>query len=155
MTGVDISARQIARSRERLPLATFVQADMTRFECAPATFDGVAAFYSLIHLPYGELPVMLTRISTWLRPGCLLVASLSGREERGEHLEPEWLAGAAVYWSAYPPEDSLRFLEDAGLVVIEATVETSIEDGESFLVFWVLARKFLTPGRSRKTALAR
>ncbi|MDA0366299.1 MAG: class I SAM-dependent methyltransferase, partial [Chloroflexi bacterium] len=90
LTGVDLSSRQITLARERLPTATFVHADMTRFETPPSSVDGVAAFYSLIHLPYGELPAMFARIARWLRPGGVFVASLGARAG-GEHVEREWL----------------------------------------------------------------
>jgi SAM-dependent methyltransferase len=140
VTGIDISATQIAMARERVPAATFLPADMTRFEAAPSSFDGIAAFYSLIHLPYGELPAMLVRVSTWLRAGGVFVATLSAREA-GEHFEPDWLGGAPMYWSGHAPEENIRFLEEAGLRIIEASVETNIEDGQPAPVLWVLARK--------------
>ena len=142
LTGIDVSERQVALARERVPMATFVQADMTRFASASSSFDGVAAFYSLIHLPYGELPAMLARISTWLREGGVLVASFGARgHSGGEHVEADWLGGAPMYWSGYPLEDYIRFLEEAGLSVIEANVETNIEDGQAAPFFWVLAKK--------------
>jgi len=77
LTGIDLSATQIERSRARLPSATFVQADMTRFEVAPGSFDGVAAFYSLIHLPYGELPSMMVRLAGWLAEGAYSLPRLA------------------------------------------------------------------------------
>lgn len=141
LTGIDISARQIERARERLPMATFVQADMTRFESTPGTFDGVGAFYTLIHLPYGELPAMLGRIASWLRSGGVFVASLSGRDEHSEHVEEAWVGGAPMYWSGYPPADSLRFVRDAGLVIVDSSIEAVVEEGQSLPVLWVLARK--------------
>lgn len=144
LTGIDISAAQIARAQRLLPQATFLQADMTRFEAPAASFDGIAAFYSLIHLPYGELPAMLVRIASWLRPGGALVASLNARAG-GEHIEPAWLANAPMYWSGYPIDDSLEFLAATGLEVIEANVETAIEDGEASQSLWVIARKPAPP----------
>ena len=84
LTGIDISTRQLALARKRVPLATFLRADMTRCTFAPSSFDGVAAFYSLIHLPYGELPAMLARTSTGLRRGGVLIASLGARTNSGD-----------------------------------------------------------------------
>ena len=118
---------------------------MTRFEAPAAGFDGVAAFYSLIHLPYGELASMLARVARWLRDGGVFVASLSARGD-GEYVEAEWLDGAPMYWSGYPVEQTLGFLEAAGLEVIEAKVETAVEDGEDAPFLWVVARK--VAGRS-------
>lgn len=44
VTGVDLSARQIALARELVPAATFHQADMTTLDFPPATFDVVVSF---------------------------------------------------------------------------------------------------------------
>ena len=65
VTGVDISKRQVARARSNVPRATFVQSDMAEAEFASESFDAVAAFYSIIHLPRDEQPAMLqaSRIS--------------------------------------------------------------------------------------------
>src|SRR5688572_587903 len=77
VTGVDISARQIELSKRNVPNGQFIHGDMTRVEFPPSSFDGVAAFYTFTHLPQGELPELLRRISEWLRPGGLLVASMA------------------------------------------------------------------------------
>jgi len=139
LTGIDVSASQIALAKQRVPRATFELGDMTHYEAPAGAVDGVAAFYSLIHLPYGELPSMLARLAGWLRSDGILVASLAAREG-GEHVEPEWLAGAPMYWSGYPVDASLGFLEDAGFTAIEANVETAVEDGEETPFLWVIAR---------------
>ena len=140
LTGIDISCTQVELARTRLPSATFIEADMTRFVSPPASFDGVAAFYSLIHLPFGELPGMLTRISAWLRPGGLFVGCLGARGEN-EHIEPDWLGGMPMYWSGHTRGDNLRFLQEAGLVVEEASNEAHLEDGQEAPFLWLVARK--------------
>lgn len=140
LTGIDISSTQIAMARERVPSATFLRGDMTRFDFEEASFDGIAAFYSLIHLPYGELPAMLGRISRWLRPGGVLVTNLGARTS-GAHYEPEWFAGVPMYWGGHTREENLQFLEEAGLRVVRATVEDTIEEGKPAPQLWVLARK--------------
>ena len=125
-----------------MPAATFVQAEMTSVTYPASSFDGVAAFYSLIHLPYGELPAMLRRIADWLREEGAFVACFGARPgAAGEHFEAQRLAGAPMYWSGYPVEAYPRFLAETGPTVIEASVETNIEDGQPAPFLWVLARK--------------
>ena len=114
---------------------------MTQFSPGAATFDGIAAFCSLIHLPYGELQGMFGRIAGWLRPGGLLVASLGARANPGAHIEADWLSGAPMYWSGYSIEDSTSFIEAAGLVLVESSIEENVEDGRSAPFLWVIARK--------------
>jgi len=139
LTGVDISARQIDLARQNVPHATFIHADVTRLELAPASFEGVAAFYTLTHFPYGELPQVIDKIGTWLRPGGVLVATLSARADSGT-IEPAWL-GAPMYFSGYRVEDNRSFVERAGLQIESARIETILEDGQPVQFLWVVAKK--------------
>ena len=56
VTGVDLSARQLALAREAVPGATFVQADMGAVDFPPASFAAVVSLYAIIHLPREEQP---------------------------------------------------------------------------------------------------
>jgi len=139
LTGMDISTRQIELARRNVPGATFIHGDMTRVRFPPASFDGVAAFYALTHLPHGELPGLLKSIGKWLRPGGLLVASMGAGLDQGT-VERDWL-GAPMYFSGYPVEDSLCFVEQAGLQMTTAKVEIIYEKGAPKSFLWVVARK--------------
>ena len=139
LTGVDISARQIALARQHVPHATFIHADMTHVTFTPASFDGVAAFYALTHLPHGALPKLVSRISTWLRPGGLFVASLGVGLDAGT-IEPDWL-GAPMYFSGYATEENQRFVEHAGLHIQSARDGTILENGRPTTFLWIVARK--------------
>src|SRR5262245_29037577 len=74
VTGIDISPVQIERARALVREATFVCADMTAVELPPASFDAVAAFFSIINVPAGEQQALYLRIASWLRPGGWLLA---------------------------------------------------------------------------------
>src|SRR5437588_4797340 len=76
VTGVDISSRQIEFARQKVPQATFLQADISCLDFPPVSFHAVVAFYSLFCLPREELFPLLQKIACWLRPGGLFVASL-------------------------------------------------------------------------------
>jgi SAM-dependent methyltransferase len=140
LTGIDISESQITLARARLPESRFLRADMTEFEAPLSSYDGIAAFHSLIHLPQGELPRMLGRIFGWLKPGGVFVASFGARGS-GEHFEPEWLAGQPMYWSGYTAADIGRFLHEAGFTTIESKVVSATEDGDEAPFRWVLATR--------------
>jgi protein-L-isoaspartate O-methyltransferase len=87
VTGVDISARQIELARQHVPQARFIQADITQLDLPPASFDGVAAFYSIIHVPREEQPQLLQDIATWLRPGGLLVAVMGTQSAKMDYAD--------------------------------------------------------------------
>jgi SAM-dependent methyltransferase len=147
VTGVDISARQVALARENVPRAQFLQADMTRLSFPPNSFDGVAAFYAFTHLPHGELPGLVVRITSWLRPGGLLVASMGASADLGS-VEPDWL-GAPMYFSGYSVEEGQHFIEMAGLAVVRLQVETILEDQRPVAFTWVVAQKPMPIAASR------
>ncbi|HUG15101.1 MAG TPA: class I SAM-dependent methyltransferase, partial [Thermomicrobiales bacterium] len=58
VTGVDISAAQIALARQLVPDATFLQADMTALDFPDGAFDAVVSFYAIIHVPREEHPAL-------------------------------------------------------------------------------------------------
>ena len=139
VTGVDISATQIALARQHVPNATLMQADMMALAFPPATFDAVVAFYSIIHLPRIEQSIILMRIAEWLRPdGCLLL-NLGIADDPGS-IEPDWL-GTAMYWSSYDAQTYCAMLEQVGLTLVESEILSDDEDGEPVSFLWVLAKK--------------
>lgn len=138
LTGVDISARQIALARENAPGATFVAADMAAVAFPPETLDAAAAFYALTHLPRAEQPALLTRIAGWLRPGGLFVATMGPGEP--PNLTEESL-GVPMFFGCHGAAENRLMVESAGLRTEEATVETTLEDDEPVSFLWVIARK--------------
>jgi 2-polyprenyl-3-methyl-5-hydroxy-6-metoxy-1,4-benzoquinol methylase len=96
VTGVDSSARQVQLARAHVAAATFLHADMTSIELPAALFDGVAAFYSITHVPAAELGPLLARISIWLKSDGIFVGSFGAGEAHdwtGEWLGTEMFFG--------------------------------------------------------------
>jgi SAM-dependent methyltransferase len=139
LTGVDLSTRSIELARAHVPNATFVHADMTALEFEPECFDAVVAFFSLIHVPREEQPALLAKIAYWLRPAGLFVATMGARATESGY-EQDWL-GAPMYWSHFDAETNRRLVEEAGLVIESAALETADEDGTPVTFLWVVARK--------------
>ena len=139
LTGVDISPRSIELARAAVPSARFIVGDMTSVEFPDATFDAVAAFFSIIHVPRNEHGELFARIHRWLRPNGLLVAAL-GLSDNPAGYEADWL-GAPMYWSGFEPHVSEQLIAAAGLTVESATVETADEDGDAVSFLWVSARR--------------
>jgi ubiquinone/menaquinone biosynthesis C-methylase UbiE len=146
VTGVDISHEQLARAWQNVPGASFVLADMTEIRFAPGSFDAVAAFYALIHVPRGEQPGLLHRIARWLSPGGLLAVTMGARATEAE-FEPDWL-GAPMYWSSYDSDTNRRLVEKAGLCIISAREETAEEFGQPVTFLWIVAEKPVCPQKT-------
>jgi len=139
VTGVDISARQIALARENVPGVQFIRADMTQLDLPPDSFDAVAAFYAMIHVPREEQPALLADIAAWLRPGGLLVMTMSSQATDAGY-EDDWL-GAPMFWSGYDGQANRRLVEEAGLHIVRAQDETAEEFGDPVTFLWIVAQK--------------
>jgi len=139
LTAVDISARSIALARAELPQVHFVHADMMQVEFPPDRFDGIAAFYSIIHVPREEHGDLFARVARWLRPGGWFVASIGARDAKSEY-DSNWL-GAPMYWSGYDEPTGRRLIEASGLSIERACTETADEDGQPIPFLWVVARR--------------
>jgi SAM-dependent methyltransferase len=139
VTGVDISAAQIALAREHVPEAVLIQADMTTLDFPPTSFDAVVGFYTLTHVPREEHAALLGRIATWLRPGGLLFATMGAGDEPGD-IDPDWL-GAPMFWSHFDAETNRELVRQAGLTLLDAEVAAEDENGQPVRFLWVVARK--------------
>jgi SAM-dependent methyltransferase len=139
LVGVDISAEQVRRARERVPGARFVHADFTLVELEPSSFDAVVALYVFNHVPREALGPLLGRIAAWLRPGGHLLASFGASDLPG--WRGEWLDGVETFFSGYEPPVTLGLVREAGLEVIRDDLETIDEPEGPATFLWVLARK--------------
>jgi len=139
VTGVDISAAQIALAKQHVPDATLLQADMMTLAFPPASFDAVGAFYSVIHLPRAEQAVLIERLAAWLRPGGWFLVNLGVSNDPGS-IEPDWL-GTTMYWSSYDAQTNLDLVSQAGFTLVETDTLIDNEDGEPVSFLWILAKK--------------
>jgi len=73
--GLDLSAGMVEAARLRSPEIEFRQGDMTALTDATDSWAGIAAFYSLIHLPRDTLVAALRELRRALQPGGLLLLS--------------------------------------------------------------------------------
>jgi cyclopropane fatty-acyl-phospholipid synthase-like methyltransferase len=138
--GVDISARQVERARERIPEATFECADATRLELEPRSLDAVVSLYMLGHVPRAEQAPLLGSVASWLRDGGYLLATM-GTAGVEDEMDDDWL-GAPMFFASFDEAANRRMLVDAGFELVEARVIPIEEPGHGLVSFmWVLARK--------------
>jgi SAM-dependent methyltransferase len=137
LTGVDISATQIALARRNVPGATFIQADLTTLDVPSASLDAVVAFYVLTHVPRDEHAALLGRIRSWLRPGGVFIASLGVEDDPGG-IERDWL-GTDMYFSHFSARVNRRLVEAAGFTIERADVVHEPEDRHDARFLWIVA----------------
>jgi len=133
VTGIDISDGMLALAKENVPQADFLKKDMTKLDFPEDSFDGITAFYSIIHVPRERHAALFGSFRRILKPGGAILACMGAREWEGEGE----LMGAPLYWSHYSPDRSTRLITDAGFNVLSARFFDH-GDGEEFL--WVCAR---------------
>ena len=132
--GLDRSAAQLALARSNAPEALLVRADIAEVGFAPATFDAVVAFWSLIHVRRERHADVLGTIRGWLRPSGILAGTMGGGDNPDER-ESDFF-GAPMAWSHFDAETNRGLLRSAGFVLEQA--DEISDEGETPL--WVLAR---------------
>ena len=138
VTGVDLSSEQLRRARERVPAATYLEADLTELDLEDGTVDAVVAFYVLNHVPRELLGPTFERIHGWLVHGGIVVATLGASDN------PGWTGdflGAPSYFAGFPPETNRGLLQDAGFALIRDELVTIREPEGDATFHWVLARR--------------
>ena len=137
VTGVEISSVQLGRAREAIPNARFVLADMSRLELEEASYDGVVALYSIIHVPRDRQRSLLESIYSWLRPGGVFVASLASKGS--EAWVEDDFHGAPMYWSSFDAATNERMVRDVGFEIESADLITDVFDDEEETFLWIVA----------------
>jgi SAM-dependent methyltransferase len=146
LTGIDISRAQIDRARKALPGADLIHGDVTTATFPAGSFDAIVALYMLTHVPAADLPALLVRVATWLRPDGLLLATF-GSGPSNEAVVGDWL-GAPMFFSELDGETNERLVREAGLGVIESQLEVMHEPGSEpgqgdveVAFHWIVARR--------------
>ncbi len=133
--GVALSQQQIDLAKTTVPNARFEKADMTALDFPDHTFDGIAAFYSILHVLRAEQPALLAKIARWLKPGGLFLASLgTGTPDVTE----TWL-GVEMFFGSNTPGKNRELLEEHMEIVIDDLVTMHEPDPATF--HWVLTRR--------------
>ena len=137
----DISQAQIDLAKSRVPAnnVQWLKADMMSLSFEPSSFQAIAAYYSIIHLPRDEQRTMFSRIWTWISPGGYFVANFGTKYDPGS-INENWL-GSKMYWSGFDAEVCLQILKEIGFQIVKSEVLQDDEDGRSVPFLWVLATK--------------
>jgi SAM-dependent methyltransferase len=119
--GVDLSAGMLAQARRLNPDLRLVQSSMLALGLSSETLSGVAAFYSIIHIPRPQVVDALREVCRVLQPGGLLLLAFHLGSEDSHHEE---LFGRPVSLDValFTTEEMSGYLKTAGFA-IEQTQE--------------------------------
>jgi len=142
VTAVDISTEQLRLAAERVPGARFLQANMLDLAFEAASFDAVAAFYAVTHVPRRRHADLLGLIAGWLRPRGVLLLSMGASDNPGD-VEGDWL-GVPMYFSHFDAPTNLGLVQRAGFELVESDVVEEIgPDGLAERFLWVIGRRLV------------
>jgi SAM-dependent methyltransferase len=117
--GVDLSAGMVRVARTLLPGVSFEQGDLRALDAPEASYGGIAAFYSIIHIPREDVPVAFAEFRRVLKPGG--VALISCHLGDGDIGADDFLVkGVRFDGHLYQRAQIRDWLEQAGLRVTEA-----------------------------------
>jgi len=120
--GVDLSPGMLEQAAALNPDIEFYQGNMLALEEPDGVWAGVAAFYSIIHIPPGEVAAALREMGRVLRPGGLLLLAFhtsdaSGRRELRE--TEMWGQLVTLDFWFYEAAEMADYLEQAGYALEE------------------------------------
>lgn len=118
VVGVDLSPAMLDHACELNPDITFRQGDMRSLDVEAASYGGIAAFYSIIHVPRPELVDTFREMRRVLKPGGLLLLVFH-IGDHVVHLEEWWGHPVSVDFAFLRPDEVMDALEAAGFVTEE------------------------------------
>ena len=116
--GVDLSAELVERARRLNPDIEFQQGDMTALDIADEAWAGIAAFYSLIHIPRADMVHALRELRRVLQPGGVLLLSFHIGQD-SIHLDEWWGHKVCVDFFLFDSAEMTRYLTAAGFEIEE------------------------------------
>jgi SAM-dependent methyltransferase len=138
--GVDLSPRTVQLSRERFPGLRLKVGSMTALDVPDGALGGVAAWYSIIHVPADRMPGVFAEFDRVLWPqGHLLLAFQVGDEVR--HRSEAFGHAVSVDWHRQQPERLEKLLADAGFDTLVRLVREPRGEHETTPQGYLVARK--------------
>jgi SAM-dependent methyltransferase len=114
--GVDLSPVLVERARQLTPQVEFRQGDMLALDVPDESWAGIAAFYSIIHIPRSDLPQALGELRRVLRPGGLLLLAFHLGSDT-VHLDEWWGHPVSVDFFFFQSEEMATYLRAAGFEI--------------------------------------
>jgi SAM-dependent methyltransferase len=117
--GIDLAPEMVKQARRLNPKIDFQQGNMLGLtDVSKDSFGGIAAFYSIIHIPRPSLADALQEMKRVLRPGGRLLLTFHlGQEDR--HIAEWWNKPVSLDFYFFETEEMKAYLTKAGFEIKE------------------------------------
>jgi SAM-dependent methyltransferase len=116
--GLDLSPRMLEQARELNPDIPFHEENMMALDLQDGTLAGITAFYAIVNIPQGSLPLVFREMERVLQPsGLLLLAFHTGDEVL--HENELWGQSICMDFFLFQPSEIRERVEGAGLAIEE------------------------------------
>lgn len=133
-TGVDISPKQIELAKKNVSNATFLCKDMTNLDFPDNSFEGILAYYSIIHVPRDEQFGLFTAMFRILKPKGVALLSLHSSNDP-ESIFDDFF-NTKMYWSGFDTITNIELLKKVGFTILwNKLVEDSLGESKHLFVF--------------------
>jgi ubiquinone/menaquinone biosynthesis C-methylase UbiE len=130
VTSIDLSDKMLEVAKQVAPGVEFIKMDMRKMTFADATFDGVWASASLLHIPKTEIEGVIDKISSILKTGG--VTYLGFKQGEGEKFVvnegKDNLAGARRFFSFYSPDEMRQIITRHNFEIVEFISDSNREN---------------------------
>jgi ubiquinone/menaquinone biosynthesis C-methylase UbiE len=120
MIGVDLSPGMVTQAAALNPGISFRVGNMLALDEPDECWAGITAFYSIIHVPRGNVVTALTEMRRVLKPGGLLLLAFHIGDET-IHVEEMWERAVTLDFAFFESAEMAGYLERAGFIVEEVT----------------------------------
>jgi SAM-dependent methyltransferase len=127
--GIDLSPGMVEQALQLNPGIEFRQGNMLSLEDSSESWGGIAAFYSIVHIPREEMTGALRECRRVLRPGGLLLLAFHVGEEI-IHRDEMWGEDVSLDFIFFRSDEICAWLKDAGFEIEEAIERDPYPDVE-------------------------
>jgi SAM-dependent methyltransferase len=116
--GIDLSPALVERASRLNPGVKFQQGDMLALDVRDKTWAGIAAFYSIIHVPRDDMARALGELFRVLRPGGILLLAFHIGDDT-IHLDEWWDQKVCIDFFFFRSDEMAGYLRAAGFEIDE------------------------------------
>jgi len=127
--GVDLSPGMIEQARRLNPGIEFIQGNMLALDIEDHAWGGIAAFYSIIHIPREEVVTALCELKRVLEPGGYLFIAFH-RGDENLHQDELWEQKVSIDFYLFQSDEMVSYLKQAGFTITDVIERPPYADVE-------------------------